>query len=166
MAEYEAIVAEAANDEGTLEEQLADLQAQNAALLAYLNLLMTKDSGTENTKLSKIRRYRPLEYLTLGISVCSLITGVSAVCAVVAAIAKKAKAPNDIQNERIADLERRVSQHDEIFTKDLRRFERLENGNKITQKAILSLLSHALDGNEIEGLRRSKEELQNFLIEQ
>ena len=106
-------------------------------------------------------------------AVCGCITAVGAVVLLIVTIIKKAKAPNDKQNERLAGhdnrldaLERVVSRHDELFENDLRRFLKIESGNRIVQRSILALLSHSIDGNDKESLRKAKQELQNYLIEQ
>lgn len=106
-------------------------------------------------------------------AVCGCITAVGAVVLLIVAVVKKAKAPNDKQNERLAGhdnrlsaLEKIVNRHDELFENDLRRFNRIEAGNRIVQRSILALLSHSIDGNDVESLRKAKQELQNYLIEQ
>ena len=82
----------------------------------------------------------------------------------IASAVRKAKAPNARQNERIAELERQVKRHDELFMNDLARFERIQAGNRIMQKCMLSLLSHGIDGNDIDGMKAARSELQEFLI--
>ena len=44
------------------------------------------------------------------------------------------------------------------------RFEAMDTGNRITQRAILALLDHGIDGNNIRQMQDAKEELQNHLI--
>lgn len=97
-------------------------------------------------------------------SICSLILSIVAVAGLIATAVKRAKAPNIIQDERIDDLERRVKRHDELFLNDLRRFESLEAGNRIMQKCMLSLLSHGIDGNDIDSMKKSRQEMQEYLI--
>lgn len=97
-------------------------------------------------------------------AICSLILSSVAVIGLVISGVKKAKAPNLRQDERLDELERQVKRHDELFLNDLRRFESMEAGNRIMQKCMLSLLSHGLDGNDTEGMKKSREELQSYLI--
>ena len=40
-----------------------------------------------------------------------------------------------------------------------------EEGNKYTQKALLALLAHAIDGNNVEQLRKAEDDLKNYLID-
>ena len=97
-------------------------------------------------------------------AITGMITGIAAVVVLIINLVKKAKSPNEIQNQRISDLETRVTQHDEFFAKDLKRFESLEAGMRVIQHAILALLAHNIDGNDVEGMRTAKRELEEYLI--
>lgn len=97
-------------------------------------------------------------------SICSLILAIISVAVWISTAVRKAKEPNMRQDERIDELEKQVKRHDELFLNDLRRFESMEAGNRIMQKCMLSLLSHGIDGNDIEGMKKSREELQSYLI--
>ena len=44
--------------------------------------------------------------------------------------------------------------------------QRLEEGNKITQRALLALLAHGIDGNDVDAMKKAKTDLTNYLIEQ
>ena len=48
---------------------------------------------------------------------------------------------------------------------DYNRLNQLEEGNIITQRALLALLAHGIDGNDIEAMRKAKAELTDYLIE-
>lgn len=77
---------------------------------------------------------------------------------------KAAKAPDERQNERIKALETQTETYKRYFDDDKKRLESLEEGNRITQRALLALLSHGIDGNDVQAMRDAKEDLQNFLI--
>lgn len=81
---------------------------------------------------------------------------------------KALKEPTKNLELRLSNLENLVNQkfinYDSHFDSDLKRLEELEKGNKATQKALLALISHALDGNDIESLKRARNELNEFLI--
>ena len=96
--------------------------------------------------------------------VCSLITNIAAVVTIIVTIVKKAKRPTDLQNERIDALEKIVARHEDYLERDLHRFEALEGGNRIMQKCMLALLSHAVDGNDIDQMRAARQDLQEYLI--
>lgn len=98
------------------------------------------------------------------LALCSAIIVLSGAVHVVINLFSKMSAPNKMQNTRLDNIELRLDRHDEIFKRDLLRFEGLEEGNRVTQRAILALLSHGIDGNDIDELRVAKKELQEFLI--
>ena len=75
-----------------------------------------------------------------------------------------AKAPNARQDERLSKLERWREEVDGKLAEDYKRFAAIEDGNRITQRALLALLGHGIDGNNLEQMQRAKEELQNHLI--
>ena len=77
---------------------------------------------------------------------------------------KALKAPTAALEARIEAVEKKQEQHDEYFNRDLKRIEILEEGNRVTQKALLALMSHALDGNDVERLRKAKDDLNEYLI--
>ena len=75
-----------------------------------------------------------------------------------------AKAPNVQQDKRLTDLEEWRKEVDGKLQHDHDRFESLESGNRVTQQALLALLDHGIDGNNIEQMQHAKEKLQNHLI--
>lgn len=77
---------------------------------------------------------------------------------------KAAKAPNDQQNERLDALEAWRKEVDGKLNHDHERFEDLSHGERVTQRALLALLDHGIDGNNIKQMQDAKEELQNHLI--
>ena len=105
----------------------------------------------------------------------SLIAGIVAACAGFSSIAaavglvikwvQSAKAPAKRVDERLAALENTVEDYKEYFDNDKKRMESIETGSKVTQKAILALLSHGIDGNDSDALKAAKAELQEYLIE-
>ena len=81
---------------------------------------------------------------------------------------KALKEPTRALEARIAAMETLINQkfisYDSHFDSDLRRLESIEEGNRVTQKVLLALVSHALDGNDIEGLREAKKDMEQYLI--
>ena len=75
-----------------------------------------------------------------------------------------AKAPNTQQNERLDKLERHMAEVDTYLAKDKERLNNIEDGNRATQRALLALLDHGIDGNNIKQMQDAKEALQNHLI--
>jgi hypothetical protein len=88
---------------------------------------------------------------------------------------EKAKEPNKLQDERITKLENELVEvrgtllkYDSYFAHDKLRMDKLELGikatNKIIIKSLQALTEHALDGNSIDKLKDSKEEIDNYLL--
>jgi hypothetical protein len=75
-----------------------------------------------------------------------------------------AKAPNARQDERITDLEEWKKGVDQKLAADKRHLDAIDEGNRATQRALLALLDHGIDGNNIEQMQHAKEALQNHLI--
>ena len=106
----------------------------------------------------------------------SLIGGaiitVSAVVTIIINGVKKLRAPEDKQNEKLKNHEDRIKSledQNKIFTQyfinDDKRFKAIERSNKITQSAILALLKHSINGQDIESLKKAEKSLEEFLIE-
>lgn len=72
---------------------------------------------------------------------------------------KEAKEPTQDLEKRVAELERKIL---ESYDK---RIEDIEKGNKVTQRAILALLEHAIDGNNKNQLIKAKDNLNDYLTD-
>lgn len=75
-----------------------------------------------------------------------------------------ARAPGQQQNDRLDKLEKWQKEVNEKLSHDHERFEALDQSSRVTQRALLALLDHGIDGNNIEQMQHAKEELQNHLI--
>ena len=114
--------------------------------------------------MNNVISFTPIQLIELVLAICAGICTVAAAIGIIIAAVKKMKTPNEIQDKRIDTLEERVDRHDEIFAKDNRRLEAIEDGNRVTQRAILSLLSHTIDGSDIEPVKHARTEMTEFLI--
>lgn len=97
-------------------------------------------------------------------TVCVTITTVSAAIAVIVKAYQIMKKPEKTQNERITALEKKVERFEELFDNDNKRLIELERGNRIMQQSMLALLSHTLNGDDVDSLKKAKDNLQNYLI--
>lgn len=79
-------------------------------------------------------------------------------------VIKAAKAPTDHQNARLDELEKWRKSVDSKLKADNDRLSDIDDGNRVTQRALLALLDHGIDGNNIDQMQHAKEELQNHLI--
>ena len=60
---------------------------------------------------------------------------------------------------------KKVERFEQLFDNDNKRLVELEKGNRIMQQSMLALLSHALNGNDVDSLKKAKDNLQNYLID-
>lgn len=74
------------------------------------------------------------------------------------------KAPNAEQDRQLAELAEWRKSVDQKLDNDNRRLNRNEDSERITQRALLALLAHGIDGNHQKQMEEAKEELQNHLI--
>lgn len=81
---------------------------------------------------------------------------------------KAAQEPTKELKERVDRLESEhkaiFSEYERRFASDLRRLEAIEEGNRVTQKALLALLAHARDGNNTKQLEDAENDLKEYLI--
>ena len=119
-----------------------------------------------------IIQFTPVQIVTLIFGICALVTAVNGTIGVLSSWLGWVKKPEKNQNaridmheERLCMIEERIKKHDQLFVNDKGRLDAMDEGNKVTQKALLALLSHAIDGNNIEPLKKAKEDLQEYLIE-
>lgn len=88
-------------------------------------------------------------------------------------LVKSSKTPTTNLEERVTLIERKLefeikatfAEYDARFGRDKTKIEMIEQGNRVTQKALLALLKHSIDGNNIEALKKAEGDLSEFLIE-
>ena len=108
--------------------------------------------------------FTPAELVAGILWICGTITAVAAAATVIVKAVQKARMPEKTQNERIEKLEKRMEKYDQQFDNDNRRLKALEEGNRITQEALLALLGHAKDGNNTEQIVQAENDLKQYLI--
>jgi hypothetical protein len=116
--------------------------------------------------------FTPTELTALILGICTAIVTISAAVGVIIKVVERARAPEKKQDERLDNIDKRLDEHDKIieqfkeyFTNDDNRFKAIEKSNKVTQTALLALLKHSLNGNDIESLKRAEKSLEDYLIE-
>lgn len=87
----------------------------------------------------------------------------NAVEKIVAAV-RTAKAPNDRMANRVGDLEKWRSDVDQRLVRGNTHFDTIDEGNRVTQRALLALLAHGIDGNNTEQMKEAKKALETHLI--
>ena len=104
--------------------------------------------------------------VTIGgiLALCGIITTVGNAIDKVVKWFKAAKSPTDNLADRVTDLENWKETIDRKLAKDQQHFASIDNSNRVTQVALLALLDHGIDGNNIDQMRHAKDELQTHLI--
>lgn len=107
----------------------------------------------------------------MGDSIWALILAGASAIVLLAQAAEKigkavqmAKAPNVKQDQRLEKVEKHLEEVDRFLASDKKRLDSLEEGNRATQRALIALLDHGIDGNNIKQMEDAKTELNNYLI--
>ena len=116
--------------------------------------------------------FTPTELISVILGICAAIVTISAAIGVIIKAIDKARAPETEQNnrldlidKRLDDIDKTIATFREYFTNDDNRFKLIEKSNKITQTALLALLKHSLNGNDIDALKSAEKSLEEYLIE-
>jgi hypothetical protein len=105
-------------------------------------------------------------------SLCAAVITIDKVLDIIHKYVKNAQAPDDAQNKRLDDLDRRVgaletgyTQHTAALSHDLSRFGDIDEVNRLTLQAVRALLEAQLTGNNVQAMQKSKAEIDNYLTE-
>jgi hypothetical protein len=116
--------------------------------------------------------FTPAQLISIILGICAAIVTISAAIGVIIKAIDKARAPETEQNNRLDTIDKRLDNIDatiikfkEYFTNDDNRFKAIEKSNKITQTALLALLKHSLNGNDVDALKTAEKSLEEYLIE-
>jgi hypothetical protein len=96
--------------------------------------------------------------------ICGAICTIAAAITVIVKMVARATEPENVQNSRLDVLEAQVKEFAEYLDRDNRRLNTLDEGNRVTQRALLALMSHAINGNDTDKLTRAKDDLEEYLI--
>lgn len=69
------------------------------------------------------------------------------------------------REQPVSNLEGTVKEHDDRLKRDHKRLNDLEEANRIQMRALMAMLHHEIDGNSTEGLKKSYDEIQQYLID-
>lgn len=101
---------------------------------------------------------------TIVLSIASAVVLLSNAAEKVVKAVQSARAPNVKQDERLRKVEEHLEEIDRFLEKDKKHFAAIDEGSRVTQLALLALLDHGIDGNNVKQMQTAKEELQNYLI--
>lgn len=95
---------------------------------------------------------------------CTAVITMGGAGAIIIGIIKWAHKPTDTRDETL-------KRHDELFDNDNKRLIELEEwkkesdeAQKVILKSLLAMMSHEIDGNHLDDLKKSRDDLQEYLI--
>lgn len=105
-------------------------------------------------------------------SLCAAAITIDKVLEIIHKYIKKAQEPDNAQNKRLDELDKRISaieqrqlQHGAALTRDLERFTEIDEVNRLTLEAVRALLESQLTGNNVAAMQASKAKIDNYLME-
>ena len=113
------------------------------------------------------------EWWTTTVSICLGVTAVISLINLITGIIKEHKKPTDDIEKRVSDIEKKLDyemkaifeSYEIRFKNDKARLDTIEEGNRVTQRAIRALLRHSIDGNNTDGLIKAEADLSEYLID-
>ena len=104
-------------------------------------------------------------------SLCAAAITIDKVLEIIHKYIKKAQAPDNAQNKRLDELDKRVGtlkqgqlQHTQALARDLRRFDGIDEEMRLVLVGVQTLLDAQLSGNNREGMQKSKTDINNYLL--
>lgn len=110
-----------------------------------------------------MENWTPTEIGILILGIAAAIVQLVSAGEKISVIIKAAKAPNDRQDDRIDQLEKRVEKVEDKLDNDNERFTSIAEDNRVTQRALIALLDHGLDGNNLDQMKKAKDALHDRL---
>ena len=87
------------------------------------------------------------------IYICGLIAAIWGIVKII----KELRKPSD-------DLKEMVEKHDRLLANDNQRIHKIEESNQLILRCMLDLINHEITGNGIEKMKKTRDDLQEFLI--
>ena len=97
------------------------------------------------------------QLLQIFLAICGSIITVGGAGAIIVKLITKYRKPDKDRDET-------MKKHQEMLDNDNKRLKELEEGNKVVMQSLLAIMSHLIDGNHTEELKKSKEMVQEYLI--
>lgn len=104
-------------------------------------------------------------------SLCASAITIDKVLDIIHKYVKKAQEPDNAQNKRLDELDKRVGtleqgqlQHTQALARDLRRFDGIDEEMRLVLVGVQNLLDAQLSGNNREGMQKSKTDINNYLL--
>ena len=95
----------------------------------------------------------------------TLIIQTGSVVGLIYALIRFTGTPNATQNQRLTALETWQTEVNKRLEDGDRKFSTNKTSTRVTMEALLALLSHALDGNNTDDLKKAVKEINTYLLE-
>lgn len=102
--------------------------------------------------------------ITAALAVAGGISTLGAAANYLIKLVAAVKAPNAEQDRRISDLEKHMEEVDSCLEANNHRLDNNDESTRVTQRALLALLAHGIDGNHQTQMEEAKTELELHLI--
>ena len=99
--------------------------------------------------------------------IVAFAAGITAICVAAGHIvkaAKAARAPAKALSDRVAALEGTEKHHGECLARDKNRLDSIEACNRIALRALMALLKHGIDGNDVKAMASARDEINAYLL--
>ena len=106
----------------------------------------------------------PMNWLTTVLAIAGGISTLAAAGNWVVKFIMAIKAPNAEQDRRLTKLEKHMEEVDVYLANDKKRLDGIDDSTRVTQRALLALLAHGIDGNHQHQMEEAKQELELHLI--
>ena len=111
-----------------------------------------------------------MEHVTLGMVIGAILVVAGGISTIgnaanwLVKLVQVFKAPNAEQDKRLEYLERHMKEVDTFLANDKERLDSIDDSTRVTQRALLALLAHGIDGNHQKQMEEAKQELELHLI--
>lgn len=112
------------------------------------------------------------EWVEITLVICGGLITIMTLWNMVEQRVKSTKMPTSNLEERVSLIEKKLEfeikatfvEYDARFGRDKQKIEAIEDGNRVTQQALLALLNHAIDGNNVDEMNDARKELNKYFI--
>ena len=106
----------------------------------------------------------PAAFVAMVLAVAGAISTLGGAANWIVKLVQVLKAPNAEQNQRLDKLEKHMEEVDGYLANDKNRLDNIDDSTRVTQRALLALLAHGIDGNHQKQMEEAKQELELHLI--
>lgn len=107
-----------------------------------------------------------METIPIWVTILGICGGITTIISAIEKIVNASRAvnaPNAEQNRRLKELEIRCDRYDTFFSSDKQRITDLEQSLSILMQGTLALISHAVNGNDVDKLKDTQEHMLEYL---